>query len=374
MDGIPPLVQHIVMLGIGQCLFVALVLGTSARHADPADRWLAAGLVINSVMAGLDLAEERVPNSLLSATVVVNLLLNLLIAPAIYGHLAHVLGFAPGFHAARRRHLLVPAAGLALAVPGLAGPLWPLYATLGVGYAQQGAYLVLAFRRLRGASPDGVRQRWTLRILAVLAVCWLVSVGAAALALTGVMDHSVGWWSAVVNVAGFFLVGLLAFERPRQTVAAAEALVEEVVQKYRRSGLQPGEGDLIALRLQRALAQPATLTDSTLSLAGLAKQLGTSPHLLSQVCNQQLGQSLPELLAAARVHLARQRLADPARAGETVLEIAMGCGFSSKSAFNAAFRRHAGATPSAWRQQALEGVDSSDSKMLDVPADRAGRA
>ena len=38
----------------------------------------------------------------------------------------------------------------------------------------------------------------------------------------------------------------------------------------------------------------------------------------------------------------------------TILDVAYGCGFTSKSTFNAAFRRQLGETPSAYRRRHLD--------------------
>jgi AraC-like DNA-binding protein len=44
-------------------------------------------------------------------------------------------------------------------------------------------------------------------------------------------------------------------------------------------------------------------------------------------------------------------LLDPAYGSQAILEIARASGFSSKTAFNAAFREHAGVTPSEFRRR-----------------------
>lgn len=85
-----------------------------------------------------------------------------------------------------------------------------------------------------------------------------------------------------------------------------------------------------------------------LSLADLARRLGTNTHYLSRALNEGLGQSFSDFINRLRVDEARRRLG-----GEgDVLAIALGVGFGSKSSFNRAFLTHAGMTPSAWRAQA----------------------
>ena len=88
------------------------------------------------------------------------------------------------------------------------------------------------------------------------------------------------------------------------------------------------------------------------SLAGLAKQLGTTPHSLSQVLNESLGKSFFEYLGQLRIDEARILLADPALSHVKIEEIAERCGYLSKSAFNAAFKKYSGTTPGEFRKSA----------------------
>lgn len=105
-------------------------------------------------------------------------------------------------------------------------------------------------------------------------------------------------------------------------------------------------------RLDELLATERPYLDNDLSLATLAQTLQTSTHHLSYVLNQRLGQSFYDLINERRVREVQRCLRDPAYARQSILEIALDSGFSSKATFNAAFRKHAGTTPSAYRQQA----------------------
>ncbi|WP_397546448.1 helix-turn-helix domain-containing protein [Rhodothermus marinus] len=90
-----------------------------------------------------------------------------------------------------------------------------------------------------------------------------------------------------------------------------------------------------------------------LTLQALAERLGISPHNLSEVLNTAFGQSFYDFVNGYRVREVQALLADPERAHLTILALAMEAGFSSKSTFNAAFKKHTGLTPSAYRRRML---------------------
>ena len=65
--------------------------------------------------------------------------------------------------------------------------------------------------------------------------------------------------------------------------------------------------------------------------------------------NERLGRSFHTLINGLRVEEAKRLVADPANAHLTLAAIAERCGFNSLSAFNAAFKRHTGQTPTGHR-------------------------
>jgi AraC-like DNA-binding protein len=76
--------------------------------------------------------------------------------------------------------------------------------------------------------------------------------------------------------------------------------------------------------------------------------LRENPHYVSQVINQDLDTNFYDLVNRHRIRAAQlELLRHPDR---PVLEIALQVGFNSKSTFNAAFRQHAGMTPSDFRR------------------------
>jgi AraC-like DNA-binding protein len=90
--------------------------------------------------------------------------------------------------------------------------------------------------------------------------------------------------------------------------------------------------------------------DNLASLSELAKKIGESPHHVSQVINEKLNKSFFELLASYRVEEAKRILSDDKSNKITVEEISEMVGYNSKTAFNNAFKKLSGKTPSEFRK------------------------
>ncbi|MBU1376298.1 MAG: helix-turn-helix domain-containing protein [Alphaproteobacteria bacterium] len=92
-----------------------------------------------------------------------------------------------------------------------------------------------------------------------------------------------------------------------------------------------------------------------LTIGEVARQLGEPEHRLRRLINQRLGhRNFADFVNSYRIDAAKRRLADPQDARTTIAAIAFDLGYGSLGPFNRAFRAATGATPSAWRRQALQ--------------------
>jgi AraC-like DNA-binding protein len=121
--------------------------------------------------------------------------------------------------------------------------------------------------------------------------------------------------------------------------------------RYQRSGLDPERLPELRRQLEALMAGEKPWLENDLTLTELAARVQLSPHHLSQLLNEDLGVSFFDFVNARRVQEVQRCLQDRAYAGQTILDIALASGFNSKAAFNAAFKQHAGVTPTAFRRQ-----------------------
>jgi AraC-like DNA-binding protein len=132
---------------------------------------------------------------------------------------------------------------------------------------------------------------------------------------------------------------------------ANELAVEPLESKYARSALDAPARARIRRKLDEAWSTQRLHLDSQLTLRLLCERLRENPHYVSQVINQDLGTSFYDLVNRQRIRDAMESLLrQPER---PVMEIALEVGFNSKSTFNAAFREHAGSTPTHFRHSRL---------------------
>lgn len=124
-------------------------------------------------------------------------------------------------------------------------------------------------------------------------------------------------------------------------------------EKYQNSNLSEERVVELADKLMAFLTNEKLYMNPNLSSEELAKKIGIPTYQLSQVINIGLNTTFFELLSQCRIEEVKKRLADEEFGGETIINIAYNAGFNSKSAFNTAFKRQTGMTPSVFRKNHL---------------------
>jgi AraC-like DNA-binding protein len=120
--------------------------------------------------------------------------------------------------------------------------------------------------------------------------------------------------------------------------------------KYRKSSLSESGKQKILDNIILELETRHYYSDNLASLSELAKKIGESPHHVSQVMNEKLNKSFFELLGSYRIEKAKTLLSDDKKNKITVEEISEIVGYNSKTAFNNAFKKITGKTPSEFRK------------------------
>ncbi len=252
-------------------------------------------------------------------------------------------------------------------------------------------YLGLILRQVRMARTEVLqwqsdlthrRLRWltvSTWLLACVVVVWMVSWAWSAAISDLVTNLLMAVWLASVGLFGVRQSNIFALRHPNNGAVNAASTVSDDSQKctereeigsvgssdhraertdegkpasgrYAKAALSPEQAQLFADRLDKVMREDKLYLDHELSLPALAQAIGATPHQLSQVLSTCVSQSFYDYVNAWRVEAVQATLARPSSAGRPLLEVALECGFGSKSAFNEVFKRATGMSPSAYRK------------------------
>ncbi|WP_353722398.1 helix-turn-helix domain-containing protein [Dyadobacter sp. 676] len=156
-------------------------------------------------------------------------------------------------------------------------------------------------------------------------------------------DHIIAAFiSLVIYIVSFTVLRKsLFFQEPNERPA----------RKYEKSSLTPEIQSTTLGKLEAIMLVEKPFLDPGFSLPTLSKRLGISTHHLSQILNEELKQSFFDFLGAYRIREAQRLLAGEEHGHLKIEEIGQMVGYNSKSAFNTAFRKITGATPSEYRKK-----------------------
>jgi AraC-like DNA-binding protein len=119
--------------------------------------------------------------------------------------------------------------------------------------------------------------------------------------------------------------------------------------KYSRSSLTDSLRQESIEKINDLISKEKLFLNPSFSLTDLAKRTGLSTHHLSQILNESFNQSFFEWISVYRIEEAKRFLHDAEKSKYKIEEIAERVGYNSKSAFNTAFKKLTGLTPSQFR-------------------------
>lgn len=283
----------------------------------------------------------------------------------------------------RRRHLVLPALGVLIALgytalpdaqrrimlvegdlaPGVASAILAL-ATFVLVLAWpvvSGVYVVAIMRLLtrhraslrdRFSNVDQMEMRWVEVFMGMVALLWLVA--ASSLLTDNLSSSPARTGESMLVLTGALLLVLTGFSLRGRVVEPIEAEPEATPgqgeagrRKYARSALTQEYALRLADRIRRAMSQDSLHLDPNLSLAKLSRRVGAAPNLVSQTLNDTLQRTFFDYVNDQRIDTAMVWLKET---DMSVLDIAIAAGFNSRSTFYKAFWARAGQTPQDFRR------------------------
>lgn len=145
-------------------------------------------------------------------------------------------------------------------------------------------------------------------------------------------------------VSFMFLKGL------RQPVILTGYEENQYKRKYEKTSLSEAMKETYKNKLLHYMEKQKLYLDSSLCINDLAEKVSIPPHHLSQVINSCFNQNFFDFINSFRINESKKLLSEQDSVKKTVLEILYETGFNSKSAFNTAFKKHTGMTPTQFKK------------------------
>ena len=108
------------------------------------------------------------------------------------------------------------------------------------------------------------------------------------------------------------------------------------------------EADIVLATIGKGMQDEHWYQNPSLSLRELAEKANTRSNKLSWLLNERVGQNFNEYINRRRLEHFKKNALNPINSHLTLLALAYDSGFSSKSVFNAFFKKIEGMTPKAW--------------------------
>ncbi|MCK5468665.1 MAG: helix-turn-helix transcriptional regulator [Cyclobacteriaceae bacterium] len=209
------------------------------------------------------------------------------------------------------------------------------------------------------SNTDKVKLNWLKLLIWSLLIIWVIS--ALSLLLYYIGEVSIPQYGGFfTNLALSIFVFIIGYFGIRQPAIFVPAQLNENIENSKDPSLEAKkitnetgkapqeESSLSHKRYQRLLKfmeseQP--YLDSQLTVYNLAAQMHLSPHHLSQLINRQSGSSFFDFVNRYRVEEVKDKIRDNKHYRQTLLAVALDCGFNSKSSFNRVFKKMTEQTP-----------------------------
>lgn len=234
---------------------------------------------------------------------------------------------------------------------------WEFIITQIVLHVQIAAYIVASLIRIKNyrqaikqhfSSVAKINLTWLLLIIMAFALMWLTDFYAFILSVTGqktpVIINRLLLLSILIN---FVFASALVYKGLHHA-GALTGLIDP--QKYYGSQMRDDEMENIREKLIDMMEHSKPYLNPNLTIKELSEQLNIHQKYLSQVINAQFGQNFYDFVNQYRVQEAKEIMSRNPGGKKTILEVLYEVGFNSKSAFNNAFKKNTGKTPSEFRR------------------------
>jgi AraC-like DNA-binding protein len=193
--------------------------------------------------------------------------------------------------------------------------------------------------------------RYFLLILSVISFFWINDAVFGFRPLLKAMP--VIYTGSVFFLANFSIRQSAIFAYKKVDLQEISVLLEQPFSDERHKNERLNEKEYAAFseKLNQLMIEEQIFLNNELNLPGLANQLGLSIHDTSYLINRLTAGNFYNFINQLRVEEAKKMLIAGHMTGLNMLGIAFASGFNSKTAFNTAFKKYTGYSPTAYIKQ-----------------------
>lgn len=330
------------IIGLLNGLFLSIYLLIFRTKRNPPDKYLGLLLLSLSVRMGKSVLFQIVPVNFLIVNI--GLAAFTCVGPFL---LLYLKASVSENTSLRKIHLFHFIPALIVLGSGLTSypeehPIWNLRYDLIM--IQILVYLVLSFilykNGIRKTKVLPYEKSWYLFLNISIASIWAA--------------YGATWWfNALPYLSGTFLFCFVVYIMLFIWLNRNKSGIPGKIEKYKNSILSKEESKEYLEKLFTFMENSKPYLNSDITLSKLAAQLEITPHILSQVINENLQQNFFEFINSYRIKEVKSRLASPEMSIITIASIAYDCGFNSISSFNSAFKKAENQSPSEYRSKYL---------------------
>jgi AraC-like DNA-binding protein len=193
-------------------------------------------------------------------------------------------------------------------------------------------------------SKENANPYWIRNIVIIISILWLIY------ALYCIQTYALVYLpTRIIEALYYSLLSywILYNELRNQKITS----INNFTTRYKSSGLTTEDAIWYKFMILDYISKNELYKDHNITLVKFAKNLSLTPHVVSQVINEQLSCNFNDFINSYRVEEAKKMLSNTGMKNITVASIAYDSGFNTLSAFNTAFKKFTGLTPSQFRNK-----------------------
>lgn len=203
------------------------------------------------------------------------------------------------------------------------------------------------------SSTLAIEFRWSLALLFGLMMFVAVDIGIGLYILAN-MPYPDSLVNSFIAIRSVFVIGIVLYTLYHKiTIKQPLDLFIDPHSPKNTSTLRLTEdaAQSLTLVLEQRMKDPALFSTPNLSLTDLAEKLSVTTHQLSEVLNTHMRTSFYQYVNTKRIDYAKKLLSEAP--SKPIVDIALLCGYGSKTTFYDNFKKISGQTPKQFRVAAL---------------------